>query len=151
MKLNLCCADRHLKGHVNVDIVQPADQIADLTQPWPWPDSSADAVVLHDGPEHFPDKIFTMNELWRVLRSGGRAEIVVPDGCGPGQHQDPTHESAWVMNSFQYFEDGSFARQRFGESYGITARFRVVHISKRDYPDVKEPVPKITAILEAVK
>jgi SAM-dependent methyltransferase len=151
MKLNLGCSDNHREGFVNVDRVPPADQIVDLAKPWPWPESSIVEVLAHDIVEHLPDKIHTMNELWRVLRPGGRVEIVVPDGCGPGQHQDPTHVSAWVLNSFQYFEEKSFARVRFGVAYGIQARFRIIDLTKRDTPDAKEPVPKITAILEAVK
>lgn len=34
--------------------------------------------------EHFPDKIFTMNELWRVLKPAGRVHISVPTTEGPG-------------------------------------------------------------------
>ncbi len=55
------------------------------------------------------------------------------------------------MNSFQYYADGSFAHNRLSKSYGITARFRIVELSEREYQDVYEPVWKIRAVLEAVK
>jgi len=151
MKLNLGCSDRHREGFVNVDRVPPADHIVDLAKPWPWPENSIVEILAHDIVEHLPNKIHTMNDLWRVLRPGGRVEIVVPCACGPGQWQDPTHVSGWVMNSFQYFEEKSFARVRFGVAYGIQARFRIHRLDKQNFPDAKEPVPKITALLECVK
>jgi predicted SAM-dependent methyltransferase len=151
VRLNLGCADRHKEGFVNVDICAPADQIADLTQPWPWSDSSVHEVIAEDIFEHLPNKIHTMNELWRVLCHGGMATIVVPDGCGPGQHQDPDHKSAWVMNSFQYWQHESFAFGRLAKAYGIKGAFRIISLTKQNYRDTYEPVPKITAVLEAVK
>jgi predicted SAM-dependent methyltransferase len=152
MRLNLGCCDRHRLGWVNVDIVPPADQIADLRQPWPWPDSSVDAIVAHDLVEHLPDRILTMNEAWRVLKPGGTFEIVVPSAVrGAGFAQDPTHVSQWCLNSFQYFTAGKFAHQRLAKSYGITAAFRVIRLDEVEVRDEHEPVWKITAILEAVK
>lgn len=152
MKLNLGCADRQFPGFRSVDKVPPADEIADLEQRWPWPDSSVDEVVAHDIFEHLPDRIHTMNELWRVLRPGGKATIEVPSAAkGAGFAQDPTHRSAWCMNSFQYFHDGSFAVNRLSKSYGIKARFKILSLTEREVKDVYEPVWKITAILEAIK
>lgn len=85
MKLNLGCCDAPLSGFVNVDVVAgPGIEVADLRNPWPWPDSSADYVRAWDIIEHLPDKIFTMNELWRVLKPGGMAEIAIPTTDGPG-------------------------------------------------------------------
>lgn len=152
MRLNLGCADRHFDGWLNVDLCPPADQIVDLRGPWPWPDSSVDEVRAFDVIEHLPDKIHTMNELWRVLKPGSRAQIEVPSAAkGAGADQDPTHVSRWVMNSFQYFTAGSFAHQRLAASYGIKGAFRVLSLTEREYKDAHEPVWKITAVLEAVK
>lgn len=127
MKLNLGCSDRHLAGYVNVDLVEPADQIADLNLEWPWEDSSIDEIVAHDCIEHLRDKIHTMNEAWRVLRHGGLLDIIVPTTDGRGADQDPTHVSRWNRNSFWYYTDKDNCRERFGKAYGIRARFEVVH------------------------
>lgn len=141
-----------MPGFRSVDKVPPADEIADLEQCWPWATSSVDEVVAHDIFEHLPDRIHTMNELWRVLRPGGKATIEVPSASkGAGFAQDPTHKTAWCMNSFQYFQDGSFAVHRLAKAYGILARFRVLSLTEREVKDVHEPVWKITAILEAMK
>ena len=152
MKLNLGACDRKFPGFLSVDIAPPADVVTDLEQPWPWPDASVEAVKAFDIIEHLADKIFAMNELHRVMKSGARAELEIPSAShGAGAFQDPTHKSYWTMNSFQYFQDGSNAHKRFARSYGITARFKVVSLAERQYQDVKEPVWKILAVLEAVK
>jgi len=152
MKLNLGAADRHLPGFQSVDIVPPADFVCDLSQPWPWEASSIDEVVAFDVIEHIADRIHFMNELHRVLKPGACARIEVPNAeRGAGFFQDPTHKSAWCLNSFQYYEDGAFAHQRLSRSYGITARFKVLSLNQQVYHDRYEDVWKITAVLEAVK
>ena len=152
LRLNLGCADRHIPGWTNVDIVPPADLISDLSQRWPWDDSTADAIKAEDIFEHLPDRIHTMNETWRVLRHMGMAEIIVPSAAeGAGFAQDPTHKSAWCANSFQYFEHGSFAFERLAKSYGIIGGFRIVSLEKKIYQDKYEPVVKIHVTLQAIK
>ena len=148
MRLNLGCCDALLPGYVNVDIVErPGIQAADLRQPWPWEDGSIDHVRAWDIIEHLPDKIFTMNELWRVLRPGGTAEIAVPTTDGTGAFQDPTHVSFWNRRSFLYYEAGNPYRDRFAASYGITARFSIV----AERIDLSADGPRLTIQLQAVK
>ena len=152
MKLNLGACDRRVDGFISVDIAEPADQVVDLAGPWPWPDSSVEEVLAHDVIEHIADRIHFMNELHRVLQPGARALIVTPNASkGSGYFQDPTHKSPWCLNSFQYFEVGSFAHQRLARSYGIDAAFRIASLSEIRYMDAHEEVWKITALLEAVK
>jgi len=148
MKLNLGCCDALLDGYVNVDIIEaPGVEVADLRNPWPWRDSSVDFIRAHDIIEHLPDKIFTMNEIWRVLKPECAAEIVVPTTEGPGAFQDPTHVSFWNRRSFMYYELGNPYRERFARSYGIVARFRIA----RERVDMTEDGPKLTIVLAAVK
>lgn len=152
MKLNLGCSDRALPGFIGVDIAPPADVIADLAQRWPWEDSSVEEVAAFDIFEHLPSRIHTMNELHRVLVPGGLATVEVPSATkGAGFAQDPTHVSPWCLNSFQYFQAGSFAQQRLAKAYGITASFQVESLEEREYQDAYEKVWKITAKLRAVK
>lgn len=152
MRLNLGACDRRFPGFLSVDIAPPADVVTDLSKPWPWADSTVEAVKAFDIIEHIEDKIHLMNELHRVMKPGARVEIEVPSAThGAGAFQDPTHKSYWTLNSFQYFQDGTGAYKRFAKSYGITARFKVVSLAERQYQDAKEPVWKIVAVLEAVK
>jgi len=151
MNLNLGCSDAHRAGYVNVDICEPADYIADLTQPWPWADDSVEVIRAHDIIEHLPNKILTMNEAYRVLKPGGRLEIVVPTTNGAGAWQDPQHISFWNLSSFQYFVGGDAHRERFGKANGVKARFKVVSFEERDYPGSVfgqiVNVPKLSIIL----
>lgn len=127
MKLNLGCCDAPLPDFVNIDLVPgPGVEVVDLRQPWPWPDNRIGHVRAWDVIEHLPDKIFTMNELWRVLAPGGTVEIVVPTTDGSGAWQDPTHVSYWNRRSFLYYEAGNPYRERFAQAYGIRAKFWVV-------------------------
>lgn len=152
MRLNLGASDRRIEGFISVDIAPPADQIVDLRQPWPWPDSSVDEVAAYDVIEHLPDRIHTMNELHRVLKPGAIATIEVPSAVhGAGWAQDPTHASAWCLNSFQYYRVNSFAHKRLSRAYGITARFEVLELKEKRYADEFEEVWKIVATLKAVK
>lgn len=152
MKLNLGACDRYVEGFLSVDIVEPADIVTDLSKPWPWADSTVDEVRAYDVIEHIEDRIHFMNELHRVMKPGAIAYIETPNASkGAGFFQDPTHKSPWVMNSFQYFQNGSFAQIRLAKSYGITASFAIVDLYERPYKDAYEEVWKIHAQLKAVK
>ena len=148
LMLNLGCGSTPLPGFVNVDLVAgPGVQRVNLRKPWPWPNDSAEYVYAPHVIEHLPDKIFTMNELWRVLRPGGLALILIPTTGGPGAWQDPTHVSFWNRRSFLYYEAGSPYREAFAASYGIHAKFRRVWEATTPTADG----PQLTIVLEAVK
>jgi SAM-dependent methyltransferase len=148
IRLNLGSSDATLSGFTNVDILPgPGILVADLMKSWPWADDSVDYVRASHVIEHLPDKIFTMNELWRVLRPGSRADIAVPTTDGPGAFQDPTHVSFWNRRSFLYYEHGSPYRESNAKGYGIQASFRVV----RERTDDTFDGPVLAITLEAVK
>lgn len=150
MKLNLGCSDDLLDGYINVDKFPVSDEVfvADLSEPWPWPDSSVEQIRAYDIIEHLPDKIHTMNEMWRVLEPGGEAYIIVPTTEGHGAWQDPTHVSFWNQNTFLYFCPDFAEWQRFNGAYGIKCAFRIVEGQKAELPD---GVVKLSIVLEALK
>jgi SAM-dependent methyltransferase len=153
--LNLGCGDDLLAGFVNVDRwftdqhCQTSNKLlsSDLEKEWIWSQSSVDYILARDIIEHLHDKMHTMNEAWRVLKPGGILEIHVPTTDGRAAFQDPTHVSYWNRHSFWYFEAGNIYRERFAESYGIKAAFRVVSEAEFATPDG----PRLIIILEAVK
>jgi glycosyltransferase involved in cell wall biosynthesis len=148
MKLNLGCCDAPLPGFINVDMIPaPGIEVVDLRETWPWGDNSVKYIRAFDIIEHLPEKIFTMNEMWRVLQPGGRAEIAVPTTDGPGAWQDPTHVSFWNRRSFLYYEAGNPYRERFARHYGIRAKFKIV----QERTDQTQDGPRLTMLLEAVK
>ncbi|RPJ86990.1 MAG: glycosyltransferase [Acidobacteria bacterium] len=149
LKLNFAWCGAVREDFSNIDILPCPEQegTVDLRKRWPWPDGSIQSIRAADLVEHLPDKIFTMNELWRILRPGGQAEIAVPTTDGTGAWQDPTHVSFWNRRSFDYFEENNPCRRRFASRYGITARFRPVSENRVQSIDG----PRITLVLEAVK
>ena len=148
LKLNLGCCNAHMEGFCNVDRVQPADVITDLEKDWPWLEGTVDAIVAKDIFEHLPDKIHTMNEAWRVLKPGGVLGVVIPTTDGRGAFQDPTHCSFWTPNDLLYYTSGSPERERFGESYGISARFAVATC---DHREIAKKVWVLSATMQALK
>jgi trans-aconitate methyltransferase len=148
MRLNLGCCDRHLPGFCNVDLAPPADLIADLQDTWPWSTGSVEQIIANDILEHLPDKIHTMNETYRVLEPGGVVALRVPTTDGRGAFQDPTHCSFWSANDLRYYRDGAAERERFGEHYGIAAKFEIVSEQHEEFP---EKVWYLTATMRAVK
>jgi predicted SAM-dependent methyltransferase len=145
-KLNLGCSSAHHPGYLNVDIAPPADQIADLNKQWPWADSSIDAILGIDIIEHLPNKIFTMNELHRVLKPGAMAELEVPITPSDCAFADPTHASFWNRKSFCYYEAGHPYHLQYAVAYGITACFKVAE----EYVRTMRDGPKLLIKLEKV-
>jgi len=155
LKLNLGCSDATPQpGFINVDRWEPpwatADnfQRVDLDGPWPWADGGVEHVRAVDILEHLSDFTHTMNELHRVLKPGGTAEIIIPTTDGRGAFQDPTHKVFLNRNSFFYFEHGNPHLERFKDAYGITARFKIAFEREETLQD---GVTKLRIVLEAVK
>ena len=78
--LNIGSGTRVLrKGVVNVDIekFEHVDVVADATE-LPFPDESADAVVIDNVLEHVRDSEKAVKGMYRVLKKGGRIFVATP-------------------------------------------------------------------------
>lgn len=156
--LNLGCSDDLMLGFVNIDKgpFTPEEKSNfeclsfDLTKMGErfYKDSTVDYILAKDIIEHLPDKIDTMNQIWRVLKPNGIVHIEVPTTDGRGAFQDPTHVSYWNRNSFFYFEHENAHHKRFAQSYGIQACFQIVR-EQEIFLDDK--VTKLLIILKAIK
>ena len=83
MKLHLGCGTKKLPGWINIDAVETCqpDLLHDLQQPLPYADLIVDEITAHSLLEHF-DKYMrycVFSDWARVLKVGGKIEIVVPD------------------------------------------------------------------------
>jgi SAM-dependent methyltransferase len=149
--IDLGCGTDKAEGFIGVDVVAAdgVDVIADLNGGFPFPDNSVDFIKAHDIIEHIPDRIYTMNEIWRILKPGGIVDISVPSTDGRGAFQDPTHVSFWNINSFMYYCQ-QFPDYLAGcqSHYGFKGEFSLVSIE-----EVKSAhqVIHVNAVLKAIK
>jgi len=81
------------------------DTVYDLNEtPWPWSDNSVDGAIMIHILEHL-DYYKTMNEIKRILKSKGRAYIIVPHYTNHRAHiGEHVHKGfSWV--AFEHFKD----------------------------------------------
>ena len=122
IKLNLGCGLRRIEGYTNIDNraeVNP-DIVCDIFDRLKYDDSSVDEVRAFDFLEHIPigKTVAVIEEIYRVLKPGGRFEHMTPSSDGRGAFMDPTHVSFWNINSWFYYMVDSYR-----DLYGIKAKF----------------------------
>lgn len=101
MRLNLGCGRRHLEGWVNVDRERPADLLTDLDgQTWPFSDSCAEAIRMSHVLEHLSEPEVALFESHRILRPGGRLEVLVPHWRSHGSRY-LGHRTYWDEQSLR--------------------------------------------------
>src|SRR3984957_4863958 len=125
--LDVGCGVNKLPGSIGIDRnpASRADVICELDQfPYPFRDSSFDALQAVHVIEHVGDVMKTMEEFHRLVRPGGEVFIVTPHYTDFSSFCDPTHR--WHLNSFSL--------RYFGEDnagYGYYSKVRFEEISVR--------------------
>jgi len=77
----------------------------------------------------FNPVIELFNEVWRVLKKGGKFEITVPVFPHVEAYADPTHMSVWTFFSFQYFTSDAINK----ELYGVKSSFQIEKVEESGY------------------
>jgi SAM-dependent methyltransferase len=124
--LDVGCGIKKLAGSIGIDRnpASAADVLCELDHfPYPFADSSFDAVQATHVIEHVSDVIRTMEEFHRLLRPAGRVRIVTPHYTDFSSFCDPTHR--WHLNSFSL---RYFGEDHGGFGYYSGARFREVSV-----------------------
>jgi len=125
IRLNLGCGFRRVDNPewINIDMRPETnpDLVLDVTKGLPHEDNSVEEVRAFDFLEHVPlgQTVPLMEEIYRVLKPGGKFEHFTPSTDGRGAFQDPHHKSFWNLNSWLYFMDDEHRNL-----YGIKAKFR---------------------------
>jgi predicted SAM-dependent methyltransferase len=126
MKIDLGCGAYKSEGLLGVDILEHpnVDIQHDLNIfPWPFENDSVDYVQANHVLEHVANFIGSVEEIWRISKSGAIIEVRCPHAsCFPTVWADPTHKRAMVKNSFIHWG---------GESkniYGFKGEFAVEEV-----------------------
>lgn len=150
IKVDLGCGSHKPRGFIGIDCVAGAevDLVADLTERFPFEDNSVGYVRAHDAIEHWPDRLHTMNEIWRICHDGALVDIRVPSTDGRGAFQDPTHVSFWNRNSFYYYCIEYPAFLSLCQKYGFKGCFKLLELEDVQQSD---KVVHVHVRLQAVK
>ncbi|PHJ56829.1 hypothetical protein VF14_22655 [Nostoc linckia z18] len=149
--VDLGCGTHKEEGFIGVDVIagHQVDVIADLNGNFPFPDNSVDFIKAHDFIEHLPDRIHTMNEIWRICKPDAIIDISVPSTDGRGAFQDPTHVSFWNINSFMYYcKEFPLYLAGCQSHYGFKGEFSIVSIEEKQSA---HQVIHVHAVLKAIK
>ena len=130
LKIDLGCGfDKH-EGYIRADIssICKPDVLIDVRKiPWQWEDNSVDYLRVDNLFEHLVPSDFmkAMAESWRVLKVGGILWIRVPYLGWPlteehiiGMFTDPTHQSYFTNQTFDYWDKEHSRHSQFGVLYG---------------------------------
>jgi SAM-dependent methyltransferase len=123
--LDLGCGKKKRRGALGVDFNKKshADVIHDLNVfPYPLEGAAFDEIYLDNTLEHLDDVIRVMEEVYRLLKPGGLAKVIVPYFRSTWASIDPTHRHFFTVNSFAYFDPDDEICRRYEYT---SARFKV--------------------------
>lgn len=168
MKLDLGSGSTPKEGYEGVDFFAPGiqHQVNLFKFPWPWEDSSVDALHSAHFLEHLPMAFVTedgslalgperpedqdllcrfMDECWRILKPDGEFHIIVPSGRSNRGFQDPTHRRFFVTESFWYF-NAEWRKDRGLDHYFASCNFDV-----RAWPTISGVMMQLPANVQHIR
>lgn len=106
LKLDLGCGKgASPPGFTRVDQVEykGVKVVHDLTEPWPWDDNSVDEVCSRHLINYLTaeQRVFFVNELHRVLKVGGQAQLITPHWASNRAYGDITQ--VWPPVAEEWF------------------------------------------------
>ncbi|MBP62405.1 MAG: SAM-dependent methyltransferase [Planctomycetaceae bacterium] len=128
LKLDLGCGGSCREGYTGVDCLQldGVSVVHDLNRfPYPFDEGSVDDIWLDQVIEHLSSPLRVAEELFRMCKDRATVRIGVPYFRSRYMAIDPTHVTAFSVDSFSYFDPDSPLCQRYQYT---DARFRIEKI-----------------------
>jgi SAM-dependent methyltransferase len=146
-RLNLGCGTDIRPGYVNLDSVAlpGVDVVHDIAElPLPFDDATFDEVLCRSILEHL-DYIPVLRDLHRILAPGGRLVVVGPHFTARNVYVDPTHRTAFSIETFQFFvRDGDYADRAYYFDFHFSrqdeAKIRFIRTRMEAWNHVVEPL-----------
>jgi SAM-dependent methyltransferase len=111
LRIDIGCGKNKRAGFLGVDAIKfdGVDVVADLaSNKWPWGDNTVDEANCSHFLEHLTnldgkyERVHFFNELYRVLKVGGKCALVIPHWCSTRYYGDPTHKEPFSEMGFYY-------------------------------------------------
>lgn len=117
----------------NYKDLYPAEEyvIGDMLKEYPFQDSLFDIIWCHHVLEHIPHQlpngkdalIFTTDEMYRVLKPGGEAHLIVPWKEHTNAWRHPCHYRFFDKNLFGWFSQSNPTPDH--KTYGLKAKWKI--------------------------
>lgn len=158
MKLELGCGKAKHEGWFGIDSspFEGVDKVWDIAlNGIPFKDNSIEQVYSQDFMEHLPPekKVFVINEIWRVLKNGGKMEHYIPNAGSRNDFGSPSHLSHWNLQQFEHFDIDSYRYKLDHDYEGFKGGFRKVLAEEVTFVEERFGLmpQSIHVIYEAVK
>lgn len=108
MKIDIGCGSKKKEGFVGVDqyAMEGVDHVCKIgEEALPFENDSVEEVHCSHFLEHLSAKQRTsfMNELYRVMKNGAQASVIVPHWNSNRAYGDPTHQWPPVSEMYMYY------------------------------------------------
>lgn len=136
--LDVGCGDAKVKGAIGIDCVKlpGVDIVHDLNKyPWPFKKETFDDIYMLNIIEHLPNTVKVIEEVYRILKKGGRLHIEVVYWNHRYAVADPQHvsffnEVTWEFFTGQrkeYYTGARFSMEKFEYIYDKKSSLLFLH------------------------
>lgn len=130
LKIDLGCGPNPKDGFEGADVL-PFDgkvqHVLDLgREKWPWADDSVDEAHSSHFLEHLlpEERIHFANELYRVLKKGAKATVIVPHHSSERAYGDLTHKWPPVVGFWFAYLDADWRKANAPHNTAYTCDFK---------------------------
>ena len=107
IRLDIGCGKNKKEGFTGIDQykMDGVDVVMDVRTRWPYEDNSVDEVHCSHFVEHLTgaERVHFFNELFRVMKPGAKATIIVPHWASNRAYGDFTHQWPPVSEMMFYY------------------------------------------------